>query len=40
MGETGIRTSMNFGSYATLTPSLNYGARKETVDFPFLFRMQ
>ncbi|MCE9499896.1 MAG: LPS-assembly protein LptD, partial [Leptospira sp.] len=34
MGETGFRTTMNFGSYATFNPSVNYGARKENADFP------
>ncbi|MBE7411732.1 MAG: LPS-assembly protein LptD [Leptospiraceae bacterium] len=34
LGETGFKTTMNFGSYASLSPSVYYGARKESAERP------
>ncbi|PJZ49394.1 LPS-assembly protein LptD [Leptospira saintgironsiae] len=33
-GETGFRTSMNFGSYVSLAPSVYYGAKKQSAQLP------
>ncbi|EPG75453.1 hypothetical protein LEP1GSC058_2104 [Leptospira fainei serovar Hurstbridge str. BUT 6] len=33
-GETGFRTSMNFGSYVSLAPNVYYGAKKQSAALP------
>ncbi|TGL58305.1 LPS-assembly protein LptD [Leptospira sarikeiensis] len=33
-GEMGFRTSMNFGSYVSLAPSIYYGAKKQSAQLP------
>ncbi|TGJ98534.1 LPS-assembly protein LptD [Leptospira langatensis] len=33
-GETGFRTSMNFGSYISLAPAVYYGAKKQSAQLP------
>jgi len=34
LGETGFKTTMNFGSYASYSPSIYFGARKESAERP------